>query len=99
MIALQSLEAAVGSITIRNIDDAVKQGARLEGVRNGRSMEAEIRALLERTYRPAHDERTARILAMSPAEFIDHLINTANGVGLDIPEDAADPEQALFGAD
>lgn len=73
----------MGSITIRNIDDAIKMGARLEGVKNGRSMEAEIRALLERTYRPACDERTARILAMSPKEFIAHLIATANGADLD----------------
>ncbi len=80
----------MGSITIRNIDDAIKQGARLEGVKNGRSMEAEIRALLERTYRPARDERTARILAMSPKEFIAHMVATANGVGLEIPEREAE---------
>ena len=80
----------MGSITIRNIDDVVKQGARLEGVRNGRSMEAEIRALLERTYRPAHDERTSRILAMSPSEFVAHLIATANGAGLELTDEEAE---------
>ncbi len=88
----------MGSITIRNVNGAVKQGARLEGVKNGRSMEAEILALLERTYCAAHDERTARILAMSSAEFIDHLIVTANGVGFEVMDDPTDPERDLFGA-
>ena len=73
----------MGSITVRNIDEAIKQGARLEGIKHGRSMEAEIRALLERTYRPARDERTARILAMSPKEFIAHQIATANGADIE----------------
>lgn len=80
----------MGSITIRNIDEAIKQGARLEGVKNGRSMEAEIRALLERTYRPARDERTARILAMSPREFIEHMVRVADGATLEIPERQAE---------
>lgn len=80
----------MGSITIRNVDETIKQGARLEGVKNGRSMEAEIRALLERTYQPARDERTARILAMSPAEFIAHMIATADGAELEVPEREAE---------
>lgn len=84
----------MGSITIRNIDDAIKQGARLEAVKNGRSMEAEIRALLERTYRPAVDERTARIRAMSNKEFVAHLIATANGADLDQFIPARDSEDA-----
>lgn len=40
----------MGSVTIRNLADEVKRGARLAAVKNGRSMEAEIRALLKRTY-------------------------------------------------
>lgn len=75
----------MGSITIRNVDDAIKQGARLEGVKNGRSMEAEIRALLERTYHPTRDERAERIRAMSGAEFVAHLIAVADGETLDLP--------------
>ena len=86
----------MGSITIRNIDDAIKQGARLEGVKNGRSMEAEIRALLERTYRPARDQRTARILAMSPKEFIDHLVATADGADIEQFIPARESEDFAF---
>lgn len=89
----------MGSITIRNIDEATKQGARLEGVKNGRSMEAEIRALLERTYRPVKDNHAERIRAMSGAEFVDHLIRTANGATLGLPERRIDKDRGVFGAD
>ncbi len=40
----------MGSITIRNLSDGVKESARVTAAQNGRSLEAEIRALLERTY-------------------------------------------------
>lgn len=76
----------MGSITIRNVDDEIKRGARLAAIKNGRSMEAEIRGLLERTYRSTEDERAARLRAMSGKEAVAHLIAVANGVGLDIPE-------------
>ncbi|WP_353204468.1 plasmid stabilization protein [Sphingomonas sp.] len=76
----------MGSITIRNVDDEIKRGARLAGVRHGRSMEAEIKALLERTYRSPEDARAERIRAMSGAEFVAHLVAAANGATLDIPD-------------
>lgn len=86
----------MGSITIRNVGETIKQGARLEAVKNGRSMEAEIRALLERTYSLNRDERAASILAMSPAEFIAHMIATANDAELDLPDDGWDQEDIEF---
>lgn len=76
----------MGSITIRNVDDEIKRGARLAAARHGRSMEAEIRALLERTYRSPEDERAERIRAMSGTEFVAHLVAVANGATLDIPD-------------
>ncbi|HEX8302318.1 FitA-like ribbon-helix-helix domain-containing protein [Sphingomonas sp.] len=76
----------MGSVTIRNIPEEIKQAARLAGVRNGRSMEAELRALLERTYASATEDRGAWLRAMSGAEFVDHLIKVANGAELEIPE-------------
>lgn len=83
----------MATLTVRNVDEEVKQGARLAGARNGRSMEAEIRALLDRTYAAPVDDRVARIRAMSPREAIAHLVEIAGGVGLDIPElDAEDIE-------
>jgi antitoxin FitA len=86
----------MGSVTIRNIDDEVKRGARIVAAANGRSLEAELRDLLYRTYAKAGDERAARIRAMTGAEFIAHLIGTADGAELIIParevEDIAWPE-------
>ena len=76
----------MGSITIRNIDEEVKRGARLIAAANGRSLEAELRDLLRRTYANAGDERTARLRAMSGKEAVTHLIKLAGGVGLDIPD-------------
>ena len=80
----------MATLTVRNVDDAVKQGARMAGARNGRSMEAEIRCLLERTYSPLADDRAARIRAMSGPEFVAHLIKVANGAELVIPEREAE---------
>jgi plasmid stability protein len=89
----------MGSVTIRNLDDAIKQSARLAAARNGRSLEAELRALLVKTYGDADDERAQRIRAMSSREFVDHLIKTANGATLEIPDDMIDEDRDIFGAD
>ena len=70
-----------GSITIRNIDDEVKRGARLAAAANSRSVEAELRALLKRTYAPVIDDRAARLRAMSAKDAVAHLIKVANGAG------------------
>jgi len=37
----------MGALTIRSIDDEVKEKLRVLAARNGRSMEAEVRALIE----------------------------------------------------
>ncbi|MBU6167160.1 MAG: plasmid stabilization protein [Alphaproteobacteria bacterium] len=88
----------VATLTVRNVDDSVKTQARLAAARNGRSMEAEIRALLEATYRPA-DDRAARIKAMSGTALVDHLVAVAGGVELVLPSDATDSDRDIFGAD
>jgi antitoxin FitA len=80
----------MGSVTIRNIADEIKNAARLEAARNGRSMEAELRVLLERTYAPAKPDRTARLRAMSGREIVDHLVKVANGAGEDVFYDETD---------
>lgn len=77
----------MGSVTIRNIDDAIKHNARLRAAANGRSLEAELRALLVATFSAQVDEHAARIRAMSGKEFIDHLIKTANGAGEGVFDD------------
>jgi plasmid stability protein len=89
----------MGNLTIRNIDDAAHRNARLEAARNGRSLEAELRALVERTYGHKDHERAARIRAMSGREFIGHLIATAGGADLELPVRTVDSEREIFGAD
>ena len=88
----------MAALTVRNIDDAVKANARLAAA-NGRSLEAEVRALLERTYRPAEDDRAARIRAMTGEEFVKHLIKVANGATLEVPDSPIDLDGDIFGAD
>lgn len=89
----------MGNLTIRNIDQVIHQNARLEAAKNGRSLEAELRALLERTYAPTNDAHAARIRAMSGREFVNHLIAAANGADLQLPERTVGPKREIFGAD
>ncbi|MGY4397944.1 plasmid stability protein [Sphingomonas sp. UYAg733] len=91
----------MGFITVRNVDDAVKESIRVTAARNGRSIEAEIRALLERTYAPTDADRAARIRAMSGEAWVDHLIAIADGVELPQPERSgkATEQREIFGAD
>ena len=89
----------MGNLTIRNIDEAIHQNARMQAAKNGRSLEAELRALLERTYAPPNDSHAARIRAMSGREFVQHLIATANGANLELPERRVDRGDEIFGAD
>ncbi|MEH3037722.1 MAG: hypothetical protein PGN23_14730 [Sphingomonas adhaesiva] len=88
----------MGSVTIRNLDDAVKRSARLEAARNGRSLEAELRALLERSYPPAANDRAAQVRAMSSDAFVEHLVRTANGASLETVERPRDDAADVFGA-
>lgn len=88
----------MGSVTIRNIDDEIKKAARLAAARNGRSLEAELRALLKSTYAKTEDEHTARLQAMSGEEFVTHLIQTANGATLELPQHRIDRDKETFGA-
>lgn len=80
----------MGSITIRNVEDEVKRGARLVAAGNGRSLEAELRALLKRTYAPTTQDRGEWLRSLSGEEAVAHLIRVAGGVGLDLPEREAE---------
>jgi antitoxin FitA len=80
----------MGSITIRNVEDEVKRGARLVAAGNGRSLEAELRALLKRTYAPTTQDRGEWLRSLSGKEAVAHLIRVAGGVGLDLPEREAE---------
>ena len=67
---------AMGSVTIRNLDDAVKRNARLSAAANGRSLEGELRALLEKTYSVSETKGESSI---------QRLIRLGQGLNLEIP--------------
>ena len=46
----------MATLTIRNIPDAVRDRIRLQAAAHGRSMEAEVRDLLSRTFRDDADD-------------------------------------------
>ena len=84
---------------IRDVDDVAKHNARVAAAANGHSLQAELRALIERTYARSEDERAARIRAMSGKEFIAHLIATAAGANIELPERTVGNDREIFGAD
>ncbi len=86
----------MGSVTIRNIDDDVKRGVRLAAAANGRSLEAELRALLKRTYAPVIDEHATRLRAMPAKEAVAHLIKVANGAGEGVFDELEDDAYQSF---
>lgn len=73
----------MGAVTIRKIDDALKQAMREEAAAKGLSVEAELRDLLERTYGPS-----ARRHGRKPGESrIAYLLRIAPDVEpFDLPE-------------
>ena len=46
----------MSAVSIRNLDDRVKERLRLRAVRHGRSMEAEVRVILTEAVREAGDQ-------------------------------------------
>ncbi len=91
----------MGSITIRKLDDIAKSNARQVAASKGRSLEAELRDLIERTYGGSGtNDHVARIKAMTNAEFVDHLIAiTRPGLDIKLPERVIDEDRNVFGAD
>jgi plasmid stability protein len=55
MHAMQSRSLAMASLTIRNIDDELKQRLRLQAARHGASMEQEVRDILRRAIEAPQD--------------------------------------------
>jgi len=61
------------TLTIRNLDEAVKQKLRVRAAQHGRSMEAEARAILTREVDTASVEAHTAHLPAKKGKF-DHLI-------------------------
>jgi plasmid stability protein len=67
----------MAAISVRNLDDRVKEQLRIRAARHGRSMESEIRAILEEAVRePDEDGLFAAMLTR---------FEQIGGVELDIP--------------
>ena len=61
------------TLTVRGIDEAVKDGLRVRAARNGVSMEAEVREILAAAVRSNHGDNLAEAMleAMAPFGGID----------------------------
>jgi plasmid stability protein len=81
---------AMAAISIRDLDDEVRERLRVQAAANGRSMEAEVRAILTEAVRPANE---AGGLLASLLERIGKI----GGVELDLPERATPARPARLG--
>ena len=82
----------MAALSIRDLDDSVKEKLRLRAARNGRSMEAEIRMIL--TAAATEEERPRTDLFSALTERFSQL----GGVDLDVPARTTPPRAADFGA-
>jgi len=92
MIAMISMIAGVlmASITIRNLDEALKGRLRIEAARHGHSMEEEVRLILRRAlHEPA---RPSRIGSRIRSRFKD-----LGDAGFEAPARGDRPRPADFG--
>jgi plasmid stability protein len=89
LIALLSTEAvvALAAVSIRNLDERVKERLRVRAARHGRSMEAEIRAIL--TDAVSRPEEAPGLL-----DTIMDRFGELGGVELDIPPRTDQPRAA-----
>ena len=72
-------ENTKATLTIRNLDPAIKERLRVRAARNGRSMEAELRAILTAAF------GTERNREINLAEAIRRRFAPLGGVKLDLP--------------
>ena len=80
----------VSAVSIRNLDDRVKERLRLRAARHGRSMEAEMRAILtEAVSEPGEEKGLVPMLMERFGEL--------GGVELDIPARPVRPRAADLG--
>jgi plasmid stability protein len=84
--------ANMATMTIRNIDPAVKERLRLQAARHGHSMEAEARAILRSALdRPGRPETLTGIMR--------ELFGPEHGVELELPPRQPEREPPDFKAD
>ena len=78
----------MGSLNVRNLSDETHKALRIQAARHGRSMEAEIRAILDDAMNPRKTPGLGSILAAIGRDF--------GGVDLDIARDRTQAEPANF---
>jgi plasmid stability protein len=81
----------MATLTIRNIDDAVKDRLRVRAARNGNSMEEEARVILKRAVQG--------LTGPEVRELSRRLFEGEKGVELDLPDREDDRLPPDFGAD
>jgi plasmid stability protein len=91
MLALLSLWEVVvmAAVSIRNLDDTVRERLRIRAAAHGRSMEAEMRAILVEAVREADDD--AGILGALVERF-----SELGGTDLDVPSRSTPPRAVDF---
>ena len=81
----------MATLTIRNVDAAVKERLRVRAARHGRSMEAEVRAILrERFAAPAPE--------LGLGTRIHERFAALGGIDLELPQRSEQPRAAEFDA-
>jgi antitoxin FitA len=80
---------AVAAVSIRNLDDTVRERLRIRAAAHGRSMEAEMRAILVEAVREPGDEEG--VLGALVERF-----GELGGIDLDVPTRSAPPRAVDF---
>lgn len=89
VLALLAEVVVMAAVSIRNLDDTVRERLRVRAAAHGRSMEAEMRAILVEAVRePSDDEGLLEALAARFGEL--------GGVDLDLPPRSAAPRAVDF---
>jgi plasmid stability protein len=81
-------EISMATLTIRNIDPAIKERLRVRAAQHGHSMEAELRRILQDTFREPEHPPAANLYQRIRARFA-----PLGGIDLELPprEQAPDP--------
>jgi plasmid stability protein len=84
----------MGSLTIRSLEDGVKQRLRVRAAQNGRSMEAEVRDILRRA--ASEPLRPEPPVPMNLAESIRAKVAMFGGIDLELEPREPLPEPPSF---
>jgi plasmid stability protein len=89
MLALLAEVVVLAAVSIRNLDDRVRERLRVRAAAHGRSMEAEMRSiLLEAVREPGDDESLLGTLLARFGEL--------GGIDMDLPSRSAPPRAVDF---